>query len=224
MISGMKKYAAILLIALVAGCAKQESATTETSQGTTSVSTASTETTASTNTITPGTTAPTPTATETVAPAPPANVATTPGTPSATTSSAPPAKKVAPHKAAPATSTTAAPAATTTTAAAAAPPASTTTVEPSKPAPAPAATAPATNVAEGQTVFRSKCTGCHGADGKKPANGKVLASAEVQSKSDAELERILHEGAGKVSAMAHKRAALSDDQIRAVIAYIRTLK
>ncbi|HSP35109.1 MAG TPA: c-type cytochrome [Thermoanaerobaculia bacterium] len=210
----MKKFGAVLLLAVAAACSRSETVTTDTAQSSTGVTASSTATTASTDTITPGTSSVTPTATETVAPAPPVNVATAPGTPSAT--------RAVPASRRPAKTTTTQ--ATETVAPHAAPAPVTETVAPHPSTTSDAAPAPTSEIADGQAIFRSKCTGCHGADGRKPANGHVLASAQVRAKSDAELTRTLHEGAGKISAMAHKRASLTDAQVKAVVAYVKAMQ
>jgi len=83
---------------------------------------------------------------------------------------------------------------------------------------------------EGRAIVKAKCAPCHGADGSgKTAMGKKYEigdwrSDEVRALSDADFVRILHEGAGKVSATAHKSKALSADDIRTVVAFIRSLK
>ena len=81
--------------------------------------------------------------------------------------------------------------------------------------------------AEGKAIFGTKCKGCHGADGQgNPAIAKMmkvtmhpLGSAEVQSKSDAELKKIITEGTGKMKAQ-----TLTAKQADDVVAYLRTLK
>ncbi len=81
--------------------------------------------------------------------------------------------------------------------------------------------------AEGKAVFDAKCKSCHGADGSgNPAIAKMmkvtmrpLGSADVQSKSDAELKKIITEGTGKMKAQ-----TLTAKQADDVVAYIRTLK
>jgi mono/diheme cytochrome c family protein len=80
---------------------------------------------------------------------------------------------------------------------------------------------------EGKAVFDAKCKSCHGADGSgNPAIAKMmkvtmhpLGSAAVQSKSDAELKKIITEGTGKMKAQ-----TLTAKQADDVVAYIRTLK
>ena|SRR5579872_2503389 len=81
---------------------------------------------------------------------------------------------------------------------------------------------------EGATVFAAKCQACHGAKGEgKEAIGKMfkvempkLFSKEVQSKSDAELKKVITAGNGKMKPI----SGLSDKQIDDVIAFVRTLK
>ncbi len=78
--------------------------------------------------------------------------------------------------------------------------------------------------ADGAVTFKAKCAMCHGADGSKenPAMGiKALSGAEVQKQSDAQLVEATSKGKGKMPAYAGK---LSDDEIKAVVAHIRTLK
>ncbi len=76
----------------------------------------------------------------------------------------------------------------------------------------------------GADLFKSKCAMCHGPDGTKvnAAMGvKSLASAEIQKQSDAELTTAISKGKGKMPAYSGK---LTDDQIKSLVAYVRTLK
>lgn len=76
----------------------------------------------------------------------------------------------------------------------------------------------------GADIYKSKCAMCHGPDGKKenPAMGtKALTSPEVQKMSDADLTTAVSKGKGKMPGYAGK---LTDDQIKAVVAYVKTLK
>ena len=81
---------------------------------------------------------------------------------------------------------------------------------------------------EGKSVFVAKCQGCHGANGEgKAAIAKMfnvtmpaLASKAVQSKSDADLKKVITEGEGKMKAV----GGLDDKQVADVIAFVRTLK
>jgi cytochrome c6 len=75
-------------------------------------------------------------------------------------------------------------------------------------------------------LYKSKCQVCHGADGKgSPAGQKLGAkdfhSPEVQKQTDAELIEVTKQGKGKMPAYDKK---LTDDQIKQLIKYIRSLK
>lgn len=76
-------------------------------------------------------------------------------------------------------------------------------------------------------IYKSKCQGCHAADGKgNPALVKSMGvrsfdSPEVKKETDAEMIAITAKGKAKMPAYAGK---LTDDQIKAQIAYIRGLK
>lgn len=86
--------------------------------------------------------------------------------------------------------------------------------------------AAAADVAAGKTIFSTKCSICHGADGagKTPMgrtlNIKDLHSPEVQKLSHDELEGIIRNGKNKMPAFKGK---LTDPQIDSVVAYIREL-
>ena len=81
--------------------------------------------------------------------------------------------------------------------------------------------------ADGAAVYKAKCASCHGPDGKgetgigKSMKLKSLGSSEVQKTSDADLTKIIADGKGKMPAYKGK---LSDDEIKALVAFIRTLK
>lgn len=76
-------------------------------------------------------------------------------------------------------------------------------------------------------LYKSKCQVCHGPDGKgdTPAGKKVGAkdfhSPEVAKMSDAELFEITKKGKDKMPSYDKK---LTDDQIKALIKFIRSLK
>jgi len=75
-------------------------------------------------------------------------------------------------------------------------------------------------------LYKSKCQMCHGADGKgSPAGQKMgvkdLHSPEVAKMSDDELIKAVQDGKGKMQAYKGK---ISDDDIKALIKYIHTLK
>jgi len=78
--------------------------------------------------------------------------------------------------------------------------------------------------ADGSATFKAKCAMCHGADDTKENPGmgvKSLAGADVQKQSDADLVAAVSKGKGKMPAYAGK---LSDDEIKSVVAFVRTLK
>lgn len=79
----------------------------------------------------------------------------------------------------------------------------------------------------GADVYKAKCQMCHAADGSgnTPAGKAMKAvsfnSPQVVKKSDADLIAIVKNGRGKMPAFEGK---LTDAQIEAVVAYIRTLQ
>jgi len=77
----------------------------------------------------------------------------------------------------------------------------------------------------GADIFKSKCVGCHAADGTGSAMGKKMGahdftSADVQKMSDAELTDIITNGKNKMP----KYGSLKPEDIKGLVAYIRTLK
>ena len=75
-------------------------------------------------------------------------------------------------------------------------------------------------------LYKSKCQVCHGADGKGTAAGQKMGakdfqSPEVAKQSDADLAKVTKEGKGKMPKYDGK---LTDDQIKGLIKYIRSLK
>jgi len=76
-------------------------------------------------------------------------------------------------------------------------------------------------------LYKSKCQVCHGADGKgdTPAGKKLGAkdfhSPDVAKMSDAELFDITKKGKDKMPSYDKK---LTDDQIKQLVKFIRTLK
>lgn len=82
--------------------------------------------------------------------------------------------------------------------------------------------------AAGAKLYRQKaCHGCHGADGSgntpigKSVGARDLRSEEVQKQSDEALAAVITEGRGKMPSF---KSSLSPQQIRLVIAHIRSLK
>ena len=81
--------------------------------------------------------------------------------------------------------------------------------------------------ADGAAVYKAKCAMCHAADGSgmtpmgKSMKLRDLRSPEVQKQSDAELTKVTADGKGKMPAYKGK---LTDAEIAAVVAHMRTLK
>jgi cytochrome c6 len=78
---------------------------------------------------------------------------------------------------------------------------------------------------DGATIYKSKCVGCHAADGTGSAMGKKMGAhdfttADVQGMSDAQLTDIITNGKNKMP----KYASLKPEDIKGLVAYIRTLK
>jgi len=79
----------------------------------------------------------------------------------------------------------------------------------------------------GEALYKSKCAGCHGADGKgqtavgKANNIRDLGSADVQAQTDDAIAGIIGNGKGKMPAYGK---SLKPDQIKDLVTYIRTLK
>ena len=80
---------------------------------------------------------------------------------------------------------------------------------------------------DGAALFKAKCAMCHGPDGSgqtpvgKSLKVRNLGSADVQKQSDAELSRTIVDGKNKMPA---NKGKLSDAEVKALIAHIRTLK
>ena len=73
-----------------------------------------------------------------------------------------------------------------------------------------------------ERLWKAKCAGCHGADGKGKDAMKTrdMASADVQKQSDADLTGIITNGKGKMPPY----KTLSADQVKDLVSYIRSLK
>jgi mono/diheme cytochrome c family protein len=75
-------------------------------------------------------------------------------------------------------------------------------------------------------TYKAKCAACHGADAKgetpigKKMGIKDMTSPEVQKMSDAELTAIIADGKDK---MPSYKKSLKPDQIKELVAYIRSL-
>ena len=79
--------------------------------------------------------------------------------------------------------------------------------------------------ASGADDYKAKCAMCHGADGKGQMAQKMgshaLNDPSVQTMSEGDIAKIISDGKGKMSGFKGK---LSDDQIKGVAAYVKTLK
>ena len=76
-------------------------------------------------------------------------------------------------------------------------------------------------------LYKTKCASCHGATGAadttigKKENLRALGSAEVQAQTDQQLFDWTAKGKAKMPAYAGK---LTDEQIKGLVAFMRTLK
>jgi cytochrome c6 len=79
--------------------------------------------------------------------------------------------------------------------------------------------------ADASALWSSNCASCHGKDGSgNTAMGKKLAVKDYtkdQGFSDAEAEKAIKDGKGKMKGY---KAKLSDDDVKALVAYVRKLK
>ncbi len=75
--------------------------------------------------------------------------------------------------------------------------------------------------AQAADLYKSKCAMCHGADGINAA-GHDLSGAAVQKESDADLTAIITDG--KPPKMPKYGDKLKPEEIKGLVAYIRTLK
>ena len=77
-----------------------------------------------------------------------------------------------------------------------------------------------------ETLYKSKCAACHGADGAGSATGKKIGAhdftmGDVQGMSDTELSTVITNGKNKMPAYGK---SLKAEDITGLVAYIRTLK
>ncbi|HJT81187.1 MAG TPA: cytochrome c [Chthoniobacterales bacterium] len=78
--------------------------------------------------------------------------------------------------------------------------------------------------ADATAIWNSQCASCHGKDGSgSTAMGKKLGVKDYskeQGFSDAEAAKIIKEGKGKMKGY----PKLSDDEVKALVAHVRSLK
>ena len=81
--------------------------------------------------------------------------------------------------------------------------------------------------ADGAAIFKAKCAMCHGPDGKgqtpvgKTMKARDLGLPEVQKQTDEALGKGVAAGKGKMPAY---KSSLSPDDIKQVVAFVRTFK
>ena len=89
-----------------------------------------------------------------------------------------------------------------------------------------ATTASASEKEVGERTFQARCASCHGQDGSgKTAIGKSLGipdlrAADVHKQSDTQLAEVIANGTSKMPPF---KNSLSNDQIHALVGYIREL-
>lgn len=96
--------------------------------------------------------------------------------------------------------------------------------EPAAPAPEAAPAAPAAPVMDGKAIYEQNCQTCHQADGTGAVNGQSIAGnyAERLGKTDEELFNSIKNGfTGQIGSMPAWGGTLNDDQIKAVLGYVR---
>ncbi len=85
---------------------------------------------------------------------------------------------------------------------------------------------PASGNAAATSTFKLQCSSCHGQNGAgdtsigKSLKAADLRSAEVQKQSDAQLAQVIGEGRKSMPSFSD---SLTQDQIRALVSYIRKL-
>jgi cytochrome c6 len=85
---------------------------------------------------------------------------------------------------------------------------------------------PGPDSAASSATFRTKCAMCHGPDGSGSEVGKTmnvpdLRSPAVQKLPNAQLAQIISDGKGGMPSF---KSSLSEDQIRSLVSYIRSLR
>jgi len=84
----------------------------------------------------------------------------------------------------------------------------------------------AASSSQSKEIFARKCETCHGSDGAGTQVGKSLKVADlrsvlVQKKSDGKLAHVISEGKNSMPPFGN---AISSDEVKAMVSYVRTLK
>ena len=80
---------------------------------------------------------------------------------------------------------------------------------------------------DGAALYKAKCAACHGADatGKPTAKIPSLVSPEAKGLSDADLtDAIANGGKAQKASHAFAKKGLTDDQVKAIVTYVRGLQ
>ncbi len=77
-------------------------------------------------------------------------------------------------------------------------------------------------LAEGQALFRGLCSGCHGGAGRGGKGPDLTDNRWIHGGSDSDIAHVIQNGVPKTT-MKKMGDSLKQDQIRALIAYIRSL-
>lgn len=80
---------------------------------------------------------------------------------------------------------------------------------------------------DGAALYKAKCAACHGADaaGKPTAKIPSLVSPEAKGLSDADLtDAIANGGKAQKASHAFAKKGLSEDQVKAIVTYVRGLQ
>jgi putative heme-binding domain-containing protein len=77
-------------------------------------------------------------------------------------------------------------------------------------------------LAEGQALFRGLCTGCHGGTGRGGKGPDLTDDRWIHGNSDQDIARVIQNGVPKTT-MKKLGDALKDNQIKRLVAYIRSL-
>ena len=86
----------------------------------------------------------------------------------------------------------------------------------------PTASQDAASLAEGQALFRGLCSGCHGGAGRGGKGPDLTDNRWIHGSTDQDITRVIANGVPKTT-MKKMGDALKPDQIRKLIAYIRSL-